>query len=111
MNAAWKKKFYSAFGEKIKEAREAKGWTLHQLATATSQQFNTIRRIEEGEGCHLYHIVWISDVLGLSIDKLILDLASITRVEARLETKLRKTRIDTMRKVQRDIQKEIDDLV
>jgi len=37
------------FGEKVRKAREAKGWTITQLAEKIKEPENVIRRIEQGK--------------------------------------------------------------
>lgn len=85
MGKGWQEKFYTEWGRKIKQAREERGWSIYDLAVRSGQQYITISRIEKGSSHQLHHIVWISDILELSIDAAILEMASITRAEARTE--------------------------
>lgn len=55
-------------GRMIKEAREAKGWTLRYLAKLTGIAFNHIGRIEQGKyNVTLDTLALIADALGLEI--------------------------------------------
>lgn len=55
-------------GRMIKEAREAKGWTLRYLAKLTGIAFNHIGRIEQGKyNVTLDTLALIADALGMEI--------------------------------------------
>lgn len=59
-------------GSRIREAREAKGWTVYRLAKATGVDAANLGRVERDErGVALETAVAISDALGMTIHELL----------------------------------------
>lgn len=56
---------YSNVGKAVKRARELKGLTVWDLAKNIGEQYNTVKRIEEGHAFLLHHLRWIKEVLGV----------------------------------------------
>jgi transcriptional regulator with XRE-family HTH domain len=73
-------------GEKIKEVREAKGWSQERLARATRRSERTIQSIERGEACYRSTLNVIAEALGSSYLSLVLkaDLTPIPKDQKRV---------------------------
>jgi len=110
MTKDWQEKFYKAVGEILSKERVRQGMTIHDLSKKTSQQYNTIDRIEKGKPFYFFHVVWITDYLGISVDELLLDLAPLTRADARRDIINRKNDIKNKRGFH-GVQKTFDDLI
>ncbi len=64
--------FASGVGERIRVARQQKGWTQVELAEAAELSSNYVARLERGElGASLYVASRISEALGISLDRLV----------------------------------------
>lgn len=59
--------------KKVKALRKKKGWSQQQLAQEAGLSFNAITKIEQGKAKHptLKTLIKLSDVFGVSIDKLV----------------------------------------
>ena len=58
-----------SIGRQLREAREAKGWTLRYLAKLTGIAFNHIGRIEQGKyNVTIDTLAVIADALGLGLE-------------------------------------------
>jgi len=59
--------------KRIKEFRKKKGWSQQKLAEEAKLSFNAITKIEQGKAKHptLKTLIKLSDVFGVSIDKLV----------------------------------------
>lgn len=98
----WRLDFYRAFGEVISEEMGKRKMTPYSLAESSGEQFNTIKRIMEGKPFHYHHVVWITEILNLSMDSVIQRLLLVTRTENRVARLSRTTeikKIKTNRKV------------
>jgi transcriptional regulator with XRE-family HTH domain len=70
--------FATVVGERIRKARQHRGWTQVELAEASGLSGNYIARLERGElGPSLFVASHIAEALGTTIDKLVA--ASTTR--------------------------------
>jgi len=78
MTKEWQAQFYALVGKYLKGERERRGLEIADLARESNQQYHTIERIEDGKGFQFHNVVWIMNTLGVSIDKLIGDLAVLT---------------------------------
>ena len=57
------------FGQRIKEARAAKGWTQDDLADKAGVNVRGLQNYEQGKALpNLYTAVLIADTLGVSLD-------------------------------------------
>ena len=54
-----------ALGRSIKAARQAKGWSQQQLASATGVSVFTVSRWEHGKGVRPHHLVTLASLLDL----------------------------------------------
>jgi len=64
--------FAASVGERIREARQQKGWTQVELAEAAELSSNYVARLERGElGASLFVASRIAEALDLSLDKLV----------------------------------------
>lgn len=64
--------FATVVGERIRTARQHRGWTQVELAEASGLSGNYIARLERGElGASLFVASRIAEALGTTIDKLI----------------------------------------
>jgi len=64
--------FASTVGERIRVARQQKGWTQVELADASELSSNYVARLERGElGASLFVASRIADALGISLDRLV----------------------------------------
>lgn len=113
MAQGWKKKFYEEFGARIKTARERKNLTLADVARLSGEQYHTIDRIEFGKAFTAHQLIWMREILDLSIDEVLLETKCFA--QSREETKEQKETIKSKRKAEKEhakaIQKEIDDFV
>jgi len=57
--------------ERVKDLREAKGWTQAQLATRAKVERSTIQNIESGRVQRPNSLAHIADALGVPLDDLI----------------------------------------
>ncbi len=63
--------FASGVGERIRVARQQKGWTQVELAEAAELSSNYVARLERGElGASLFVAARICEALGVSLDRL-----------------------------------------
>ncbi len=63
--------FASHVGERIRLARQQKGWTQVQLATAAGLSSNYVARLERGElGASLFVASRLAEALGMTLDGL-----------------------------------------
>ncbi len=63
--------FASGVGDRIRLARQTKGWTQVELAEASGLSSNYVARLERGElGASLYVASKIAEALGLTLDGL-----------------------------------------
>lgn len=111
MTKDWQNKFYTELGRRLAGYRQQKGLTQYGLSRVVGVQLNTISRIENGKGFGFFHVVWITEALGISIDSLLLDMARITRAELRISTQEQKNIISQRRYIHGSIEKEIEDLI
>lgn len=64
--------FAASVGERIREARQQKGWTQVELAEAAELSSNYVARLERGElGASLFVASRIAEALDLSLDRLV----------------------------------------
>lgn len=112
MTKEWQERFYGAIRDKIEEVMREKNLTVHALATKSGQQYTTIRRILEGRGFSFHHVVWLTDILEISMDEWLIDLHQLTRVEARVDAQIKKNQIQMRRHTYgKSIEEEIDSLI
>ena len=58
-------------GEKIKELREAKGWSKRKLAEEISNNYNIVRNWEVGRNePTIYYCIKLADVFNITLDEL-----------------------------------------
>jgi ribosome-binding protein aMBF1 (putative translation factor) len=63
--------FASSVGERIRVARQHKGWTQVELADASGLSSNYVARLERGElGASLFVAMRIAEALGITLDGL-----------------------------------------
>jgi ribosome-binding protein aMBF1 (putative translation factor) len=63
--------FATSVGERIRVARQHKGWTQVELADASGLSSNYVARLERGElGASLFVAMRIADALGITLDGL-----------------------------------------
>ncbi|HEY1955234.1 MAG TPA: helix-turn-helix transcriptional regulator [Polyangiaceae bacterium] len=63
--------FASTVGERIRVARQQRGWTQVELAEAAGLSSNYVARLERGElGASLFVAMRIAEALGLGLDVL-----------------------------------------
>jgi two-component system, cell cycle response regulator DivK len=66
------KEFASSFGQAIRSARQARGWTQAELAEAAGLSTNYLARLERGEiGASLLVARKIGEALGVGLDALV----------------------------------------
>jgi len=66
-------KFASGVGERIRVARQQKGWTQVELADAAGLSSNYVARLERGElGASFFVAMRIAEALGVSLDTIAL---------------------------------------
>jgi len=64
--------FASNVGERIRVARQQKGWTQVELAEAAGLSSNYVARLERGElGASLFVAMKIAEALGVTLDVLV----------------------------------------
>ncbi len=64
--------FASTVGERIRVARQQKGWTQVELADAAGLSSNYVARLERGElGASLFVAMKIAEALGVTLDVLV----------------------------------------
>jgi transcriptional regulator with XRE-family HTH domain len=79
--------FASSVGERIRLARQHKGWTQVELADAAGLSSNYVARLERGElGASLFVASRLADALGTTVDGLT---QTHTGTHARTTTKRR----------------------
>lgn len=71
MKARYDQEFYTSFAKIFCAAMQEKGYTTNRLATAIDEQYTTIKRIENGEGFLVHHLVWIKNVLDITVEDLL----------------------------------------
>ena len=72
--------FASSVGERIRVARQQKGWTQVELAEAASLSSNYVARLERGElGASLFVAMRIAEALGVTLDVLVQPQAAAAR--------------------------------
>ena len=63
--------FASTVGERIRVARQQRGWTQVELAEAAGLSSNYVARLERGElGASLFVAMRIAEALGITLDVL-----------------------------------------
>ncbi len=78
--------FASTVGERIRVARQHKGWTQVELADAAGLSSNYVARLERGElGASLFVAMRLAEALGITLDVL----AQAQAAPARTTTKRR----------------------
>lgn len=68
MKARYDQQFYRDFAKRFCAAMHEQGYTTNRLATVVDEQYTTIKRIEDGEGFLVHHLIWIKNVLGITIE-------------------------------------------
>jgi transcriptional regulator with XRE-family HTH domain len=64
--------FATGVGERIRVARQHKGWTQVELADAAGLSSNYVARLERGElGASLFVAMRIAEALGITLDGLV----------------------------------------
>ena len=64
--------FATSVGERIRVARQHKGWTQVELADAAGLSSNYVARLERGElGASLFVAMRIAEALGITLDGLV----------------------------------------
>lgn len=72
MNARDKLKEHEPFRRRLKELREAKGWTFAKLGREADMNTETVRRIELGMvSPSLYSVQKLADAFGIAITTLV----------------------------------------
>ena len=65
--------FYKALGSLVKSRRQNSGMSIAHLAKASGEQNKTIRHIEDGNACHMHHLVWMDDLLNIRMETLAME--------------------------------------
>ena len=63
--------FYKQVGKALTASRQQRNITIAELARKSGEQYKTINSIESGSVCSLHHLVWMVQILGLDITKII----------------------------------------
>lgn len=64
-------KFYRLVGKALTSARLRRSMSIAELAKLSGEQNKTIRFIEKGNCCSLHHVVWMAEILGMNLGKLL----------------------------------------
>lgn len=60
------------FGEKVRELREAKGWSQAELAERASTHFTTVSKIEKGDRSASFQLALrLAEAFGVSVMRLV----------------------------------------
>jgi predicted transcriptional regulator len=66
-------RFRKALGAALTDARKRLNISIPQLSKSSGEQHKTIVSIESGNVCSMHHILWMREILGIDINKVIKD--------------------------------------
>ena len=109
MNKEWQNKFYGSVGEFILAKMNEKRKTVGDIVKESGQQHNTVKRLLEGQKFMFHHVVWLTDVLDISVDEMMQVMAKLTRVQSKTATMERLNEIRNKRRVSGEV--DVSDLI
>ena len=64
---------YKSIGRHLTRAREQSKLSTSQLASRVSEQYNTVKAIEDGKPFMAHQLFWMNKILGMNLNILIKD--------------------------------------
>ena len=71
MKRDMQEEFYKALAHRLTAKQKEKRISIAQIARRSGVQFNTVRAVMEGKHFYFHQVIWIAEMLDVSIDELL----------------------------------------